>query len=315
MINSFNWLQAQVRLIWDELRNLKKNSSGGGTIDQENINRIPSATYSELGITPESTIEDKQIAISNILEGYENAETDNLFFEIKEDVEPELPINFDVTSTDWVGISESDFITVLEGVGITNIVVSNFTNVNGNIICTINSDDKTYLQLNNLGITNVNIINAFNFEALYLNNNQIEIFNPTKLGDNIVVIRSLQLNNNLLTEYRTDLYLSGLISLGLNNNNIDYFYIEETPFNIQVLGLDNNLLSEIDISQLTKLTYLSIANNQVSDWSFLEDFANNSVITGEGGVFGSINTQNNLVSSVGTTLESILQSKNWTLIQ
>ena len=61
-------------------------SSTGGGSEQNNFNRVPSATYSELGITPESTIEEKQTAITTFLEGYDNAETDNLFFEIKEDV-------------------------------------------------------------------------------------------------------------------------------------------------------------------------------------------------------------------------------------
>ena len=61
-------------------------SSTGGGSEQNNINRIPSATYAELGITPESTVEEKQTAITTFLEGYDNVETDNLFFEIKEDV-------------------------------------------------------------------------------------------------------------------------------------------------------------------------------------------------------------------------------------
>ena len=62
-------------------------SSTGGGSEQNNFNRVPSATYSELGITPESTVEEKQTAITTFLEGYDNVETDNLFFEIKEDVE------------------------------------------------------------------------------------------------------------------------------------------------------------------------------------------------------------------------------------
>ena len=85
---SFNWIGDQIRLIWGVLRKIEEDSTGGGS-EQESFNRIPSATYSELGITPESTIEEKQIAISNFLEGYNNDGKDVLFFEIKDNTEPE----------------------------------------------------------------------------------------------------------------------------------------------------------------------------------------------------------------------------------
>lgn len=79
-------------------------SSTGGDTDQENIIRVPSATYSELGITPESTNEDKQAAIAAFLEGYDNSGEDVLMFEIKDE-----PIvgNFDMRATwDTMGVTD-----------------------------------------------------------------------------------------------------------------------------------------------------------------------------------------------------------------
>ena len=215
-------------------------SSTGGGSEQNNFNRIPSATYSELGITPESTIEEKQTAITTFLEGYDNAETDNLFFEIKEDIEPEFPINFDVASTDWVGISEADFITVLENTGISDVVINSFTNTNGRIQCNLECTFLDYegsavLALGYLNITEVNIINIIGLQILGLQNNLITDFNPTiplPIG-----LQTLNLYSNRITDFNPAFVLpNGLVALELGNNLIADWSLSEIWANSQPNG-------------------------------------------------------------------------------
>ena len=182
--------------LWREIECLlKKESSGGGGTDQENIIKIPSATYSELGITAESTIEEKQAAIATFLEGYDNAETDVLFFEIKED---SPMFNFDVTGN-WnlttdvkrnptpITNAES-FKTWLES-GSTlqqyypnsfrDVVVSDFNLEENRLTANVTTSGGSYFAMSGLEITEVSNVSIGDFLHLNLSNNQIVDFNPT----------------------------------------------------------------------------------------------------------------------------------------
>lgn len=257
-------------------------SSETPIIEQENIIRVPSATYSELGVTPESTIKEKQTAIAAFLEGYNNDGKDVLFFEIKED----LPINFDVTSTDWVGISKDDLITILENKGFTDIIINNFTNKDGRIECNLQTS-TTSCYFSSLNITEVNILTVTGVNLLLLNNNQITNFNPIQPLP--ISVEYLNLSDNPITNFNPTHPLPiTLIGLYINNTQITQC----------------NLTSPVP----TKLKTLHLKNNQIEDWSLSEVWINDLPIVSEHSV---VNTEGNPTSSEGTNFKSILQSKGY----
>lgn len=199
-----------------------------GTNNQNNINRIPSATYSELGITPESTIEEKQTAISNFLEGYDNAETDNLFFEIKEN-EP-LPISFDVTA-DWASINgfpvtdQASFELFLQNYSyfsftndLTDIIITDFNLVSNRLTCNLLANGTT-LTLASAYVSEFNSIGNINgLLNIDLYSNDLISFNPTVALPNTLTYLSLNTGN--LVEFNPTIPLpTSLTTLDLNNNH------------------------------------------------------------------------------------------------
>ena len=303
-------------------------SGGGGTSNQNSINRIPSATYSELGITPESTIEEKQTAISTFLEGYDNAETDNLFFEIKED---EPSFNFDVTGN-WNLTTDGDdnptpitdavsFKTWLESGwtseqyespnSFADVVVSDFSLVGGRLTANVTTSGGYYFALEGLEITQVNSVSISDFTALGLAYNQITTFNPTIALP--TGLEHLKLNDNQITNFNPTIALpTGLQGLDLSSNQITTFNPTlPLPSGLKYLYFNNNQLTDFNptIALPTGLQTLGLYDNQIIDWSLSEPWAN-SLPNGT----GVIRTRNNPTSSNGTNFKTILESKGYTVI-
>ena len=303
-------------------------SGGGGTSNQNSINRIPSATYSELGITPESTIEEKQTAISAFLEGYDNVETDNLFFEIKED---EPSFNFDVTGN-WNLTTDGDdnptpitdavsFKTWLESGwtseqyespnSFADVVVSDFSLVGGRLTANVTTSGGYYFALEGLEITQVNSVSISDFTALGLAYNQITTFNPTIALP--TGLEHLKLNDNQITNFNPTIALpTGLQGLDLSSNQITTFNPTlPLPSGLKYLYFNNNQLTDFNptIALPTGLQTLGLYDNQIIDWSLSEPWAN-SLPNGT----GVIRTRNNPTSSNGTNFKTILESKGYTVI-
>lgn len=302
-------------------------SGGGGTIDQENINRIPSATYSELGITPESTIEEKQIAISNFLEGYENAGTDNLFFEILDN--PEIAYNFDVTAN-WnlpsdynqeplpVTDAESLIMFLEQGIdgeynqnSFQNVIVEDFKLVDGRLQANITTQGVSVsLALSALEVTEVKTIHIGDYTRLNLSHNSLTKFElNNKLPETCIQI---SLEENQLEEFIYNFELSpGFYGLFLSHNKLtEFVHNFELPINIYRIYLNHNLLTKFNYNYSipSSLEILEISNNEISDWSLSEPWANiqnNSSF--------QVNTNSNITSSEGTNFKNILQSKGLTV--
>ena len=304
-------------------------SSTGGGSEQNNFNRIPSATYTELGITPESTIEEKQTAITTFLEGYDNVETDNLFFEIKEDV---IEYNFDVTAN-WNLTTEGDgstpapvtdavsFKTWLESGwtseqyespnSFADVVVSDFSLVGGRLTANVTTSGGYYFALEGLEITQVNSVSISDFTALGLAYNQITTFNPTIALP--TGLEHLKLNDNQITNFNPTIALpTGLQGLDLSSNQITTFNPTlPLPSGLKYLYFNNNQLTDFNptIALPTGLQTLGLYDNQIIDWSLSEPWAN-SLPNGT----GVIRTRNNPTSSNGTNFKTILESKGYTVI-
>ena len=210
----------------EDIVEIGSNLSGGGS-EQNNFNRIPSATYSELGITPESTIEEKQTAITTFLEGYDNAETDNLFFEIKKDLPNFI---FDVTA-DWAnptGIPVTDqasFEFFLQNYSyysltndLTDIVITDFSLVSNRLTCNLQANGTTLTLAGSYFVSEFNSVgNIKGLVNIDLYAAALNTFNPTKaLPDTLTY---LSLNSADLVEFNPIITLpTTLTMLDLNNN-------------------------------------------------------------------------------------------------
>lgn len=313
-------------------------SGDGGTTNQENIIRIPSATYSDLGLTPESTNEEKQAAISDFLDGYDNGANDVLFFQIKDD-----PVyNFDITAKWETGFStypfppvtdEATFREFLTARNATNIVITDFSLVNNRLRCILTAD-VTFFELYGIDITEFrsvgnlnglthldlryNLISDFDpvqplpdsLEELYLDYNPNFNFNPsTPLPSNL---KRLTLGNTSPV-FNPSLPLpAGLETLELAQNSMVVFNPSvPLPNNLKTIILSYNQISEFNpsVPLPVSLEVIDLSFNKISNWSLMENFANslhqaptnNSVV----------NFVANTTTPEGTTFESILVSKGW----
>lgn len=91
-------------------------------------------------------------------------------------------INFDVTSTNWGAsgiVDANSFKTFLETWGGYPDSIDNFSLVDGRLICNVTGWITEFFGSNKF-INQVNIINLPGLESLYLNGNQIVIFDPIK---------------------------------------------------------------------------------------------------------------------------------------
>ena len=301
-------------------------SSTGGGSEQNNFNRIPSATYAELGITPESTIEEKQTAISSYLEGYDNAETDNLFFEIKENV---IEYNFDVTAN-WnlIKIPENEEIpfpvTDLESftswmlMNFFQVTVTNFKLEGSRLQATVEINPITeefdnYFYLDNIEITSIEKMSITNLGVLHLRNNPLNTFNPVLSN----TLQRIVIQECPVTNIEGLVIPNSVIDIDFRNMLItefpDNFIL---PDNFKKILLESNELNTINInfSNVTQLEYLHITNNKISNWSLSEILCNtiNTIVSNPPNI-GVINIYGNITSSEGTNFKSILQGKGWTV--
>ena len=132
------------------------------------------------------------------------------------------PINFDITA-DWTGLAsvsdESSFVAFLENQGATNVVVSDFSLIEGRLTCFLYCD-VNILELSSIFVTDVNRLGGVNgLTELYLSGNQIVDFNPTlPLPSSLT---SLDLNSNQIVDFNPTIALpSSLTSLNLLNNSM-----------------------------------------------------------------------------------------------
>ena len=327
-------------------------SSTGGGSEQNNFNRIPSATYTELGITPESTVEEKQTAIATFLEGYDNVETDNLFFEIKEDV---IEYNFDVTAN-WNLTTEGDgstpapvtdvisFKSWLESGwtseqwdspnSFADVVVSDFSLVGGRLTANVTTSGGNYFALEGLEITQVNSVSIGDFIFLGLEGNQIVDFNPTiALPTGLLEI---YLNSNQIVDFNPTIPLpTGLQKLYLYDNQIINFNPTiPLPTGLQNLYLNSNQIINFNptIALPTGLQALDVSGNQIVDFNptialptglqtlglydnqIIDWSLSESWANSLPNGSALIYTNNNLTSSNGTNFKTILESKGYTVI-
>ena len=152
------------------------------------------------------------------------------------------PINFDITA-DWTGLAsvsdESSFVAFLENQGATNVVVSDFSLIEGRLTCFLYCD-VNILELSSIFVTDVNRLGGVNgLTELYLSGNQIVDFNPTLPLPSSLTI--LDLNGNQIVDFNPTIALpSSLTELYLSVNQIVDFN-PTLPLPSSLISLDLNL--------------------------------------------------------------------------
>lgn len=164
-------------------------SGSGGDVDSvlETQNKLITISLGDLGVTIEDvTYEMVADYINNL--GIVAEKGENYYFKVLEEAEPEFEYNFDLTTPNWAseGVTdEASFINWLATKSnfgnndLTNIVVTDFNFVDDRVYCNMTADGTTY-DLASLGFLNVDKVGIVSgLTTLYLNQNQIEDFNPT----------------------------------------------------------------------------------------------------------------------------------------
>ena len=222
---------------------------------------------------------------------------DKAFVENKMRVSNAPVYNFDVTATYWDSVGgvtdKASFIDFLETTSfLTDVIVENFSLIGGRLQCNLTANGY-FLYLIELAITDVYKLGDIDgLGELVLSGNQIVTFNPT-----IALPSSLQvlyLNSNQIVTFNPTIALpSSLLTLDLNGNQI-------VTFN-PTIALPSSLLTlDLNFNQMTTAGYIAS-----------ETWATTLHIAPAGGKIYFIT---NIDSVSGTTLETILTGKGWTVI-
>ena len=255
-----------------------------------------------------------------------------------------IPPNFDVTATNWNNwniVDKSSFITFLESGGggekgtnsFTGISVTNFTFVNGRIICNLTATSNGVFFLNSLGITNVLYLGNTTYTGLQLYGNNLSEFN-VELSSSCI---SLDLSSNEIISFDPVITLPNLNSINLSNNLITEFNTSlPLPSTLTQLNLDSNLITEFDpdLPLPSSLEVLSILNNDLTFFNPSQEWPNSvsTIDLGENFITlagyeasepwanslnvatplsKAITTRSNPDSIVGTNLYTILLTKGF----
>ena len=127
IITRINKAEKRIVDLYNKLKNLP---SGGGNVDGvlETKNKLITIPLSDLGVAIEDvTYEMVSEYINNL--GIVVEKGENYYFEVIEEVEPEVEYNFDLTSPKWASEGVTDevsFINWLANNSLMNIVVTDF---------------------------------------------------------------------------------------------------------------------------------------------------------------------------------------------
>jgi len=180
--------------------------------------------------------------------------------------------NFDVTA-DWGGLAsvsdETSFISFLEGQGLMNVIVSDFTLTAGRLICYL-SCDGTAISLSSIGVSDVNKVSGINgLEDLDLTGNQITDFNPLIALPN--TLTQLNLAGNQIVTFDPSIPLpSGLLRLYIGANPIVTFNPSiALPSSLEELTIGDSFIEVFDpsIALPSSLKILEIAQCQIVDFN------------------------------------------------
>lgn len=230
-------------------------------------------------------------------------------------------LNFDVTAN-WSGqgvTNKQSFILFMESKGLSNITVTNF-NLNGNNLqCNLTANVVEQYALDKMGVTEIkklgNILNIYEYLYIYLSD--MSNYNPEVVPN---AKRILIQNNSLKINFNPKLPLySGTTTIHIINNSLEEFNPSlPLPNNLEFLELHNNpnlntstfcLLNTLPIS-LTNITLVNCTLS-LADYTNLEIWANaQPSFTNT----CTINFAGNTNSVSGTNLETILISKNCSVL-
>jgi len=129
------------------------------------------------------------------------------------------------------------------------------------------TSELTYLVLNKNLLTEFpDVTNAVNLGFLYLSKNKIAVIDPARLGG-LKNLQRLHLNNNLITQIKSDAALGKLDLLASTKNKMTLCPDVKTLFpNLEQLYLSDNDIGVIADNCLGSLTKLSVAINDVIDF-------------------------------------------------
>lgn len=230
----------------------------------------------------------------------------------------EIPLPFDVTAnwslTTPLVVDEDSFITFLESNNLTNVVITDFSLVDGRLTCNLIANGLD-LSLDSLEVTNVVAFgNIIGLENIYLTFNQLVTFNPTLTLPKTLL--RLYLGVNQIVTFDPTISLpNSLIILDLGFNQIVTF--DPTlplPSSLQQLFLASNQLVNFNpsIALPDSISDFTLNNNQITTAGFTasEPWANAmSVIFGR----GFIDLTGNVDTAGGTNLRTILLTKGWSV--
>ena len=217
---------------------------------------------------------------------------------------------------------------------LTSVVITDFSLVSGRLKCNITAVG-TELYLSYLSVTSVVGLGAIPVKNIYLNNNSISNINSVvwstvleylDLGYNTITnfnpvntlptsLRTLVLNNNLIVNFNPSNTLPSLTSLVLSANQIINFNPSiALPSTLVTLKLSNNLINIFNptIALPTSLQSLTLGTNLMTTAGYLASmpWATAMInVPGRGNV--SFNSNTNSIS--GTTLQTELIAKGWTI--
>lgn len=221
IITRINKAEKRIVDLYNKLKNLP---SGGGDVDGvlETQNKLITIPLGDLGVAIEDvTYEMVAEYITNL--GIVVEKGENYYFEVLEEVEPEVEYNFDLTSPNWASEGVTDEASFINWLGtrsmLTNIVVTDFNFVGDRIFCNMTADGTIY-NLSGLGLVNADKIGVVNgLTTLALSGNQIVTFNPTIPLPNSLT--HLNLNGNQIVTFNPSIPLPNTLTyLGLGGSQM-----------------------------------------------------------------------------------------------
>ena len=250
--------------------------------DSDTVARTINFTLEDLGVATESEITPQMVA--DYFNSLSLEKSENEFYILKQ-----IIYNFDVTAnwnltTDGDGNSSpitdaTSFKTWLES-GWTpaqydspnsfqDVVVSDFSLVNGRLQGIVSTSGGDYFALETLEVTDVKEISIGDYNTLGLGINQITEFNPTIALP--TGLQYLDLTSNQITDFNPTFALpTGLQDLYLNSNQITTFNpTQPLPSGLRYLYLYNNQITTFNPTQPlpTGLQNLYLSSNQITTFN------------------------------------------------
>ena len=239
--------------------------------------------------------------------------------------------NFDVEGLDFIALGITNQLDFESALGVT---CGDFAITSTRIQAEILTNPSQELDLRYFSLTAVNYISLADLQGLYLANNQLTTFNPTKPLAN--TLQLLLLSNNQIATFNPTLALpNSLNALNLDNNQIATFNPTlALPSSLNKLSLLNNQITNFNttLALPSSLNELKLGGNQLVDFNptipmpvslKILDFTFNQMTTAGYTISETWATTQPSFTSIcdiyftgnpdlvtGTNLETILVSKN-----